>query len=195
MRRTAEQAQETRIALLNAGLITFKERGWKGATFQEIASRAGVTRGAIHHHFTNKRGLLTEALKWGWETYGNQVFSLMEGPDLHTQLTQFLLGYVRLLQEDETFIALASTTVLVTPQAFEQEQVESTGLDEWHERLSITIKAQLPAVHHAASKQIAGLIIVLIQGFTIAGVSRPQDLPKGAHLEPAIASLVTGLIP
>ena len=46
--------------------MVFEEKGWRGATFEAISERAGVTRGALHHHFGDKRALLREALSWGW---------------------------------------------------------------------------------------------------------------------------------
>ena len=73
MRRTAEDAAKTRVALLEAALIAFEEKGWRGATFEHIAERAGVTRGALHHHFRDKRTLLAEALEWGWSDYGQRL--------------------------------------------------------------------------------------------------------------------------
>ena len=78
MRRTAEDAARTRVALLEAALMAFEEKGWRGATFEHIAERAGVTRGALHHHFRDKRALLVEALEWGWSDYGRRLF---EGSD------------------------------------------------------------------------------------------------------------------
>ena len=74
MRRTAEDAARTRVALLEAALMSFEEKGWRGATFEHIAERAGVTRGALHHHFRDKRALLVEALEWGWSDYGRRLF-------------------------------------------------------------------------------------------------------------------------
>ena len=47
MRRTAEDAAKTRVALLKAALKSFEEKGWRGATFEYVAERAGVTRGAL----------------------------------------------------------------------------------------------------------------------------------------------------
>ena len=44
MRRTAEDAAKTRIALLEAALLSFEEKGWREATLKHIAERAGVTR-------------------------------------------------------------------------------------------------------------------------------------------------------
>ncbi len=59
MRRTAEAAEATRVALVEAGVVTFAEVGYHAARLDDVAERAGVTRGAVYHHFGDKQGLLT----------------------------------------------------------------------------------------------------------------------------------------
>lgn len=58
MRRTKEQAAETKAGILDAAETLFTERGYDEVSLEEIAVLAGVTRGAIHWHFSNKQGLL-----------------------------------------------------------------------------------------------------------------------------------------
>ena len=53
----AEHAQATRAALLAAGRELFAERGFAGVSAEEIVNRARVTRGALYHHFKDKKDL------------------------------------------------------------------------------------------------------------------------------------------
>jgi AcrR family transcriptional regulator len=50
-------AAATRAALLRVGRELFAERGYAGVGTEEIVARAGVTRGALDHHFADKRDL------------------------------------------------------------------------------------------------------------------------------------------
>jgi AcrR family transcriptional regulator len=57
-RRTqAERTQATRTALIVAARPLFAGRGYAGVGTEEIARAAGVTRGALYHHFEGKREL------------------------------------------------------------------------------------------------------------------------------------------
>ena len=56
-RKTKEEAQETRHAILDAAETVFQERGVSHTSLAEIAAAAGVTRGAIYWHFENKADL------------------------------------------------------------------------------------------------------------------------------------------
>jgi len=57
VRRTAEEAGETRAALVGAARALFTEKGFQDATLEDVAARAGVTKGAVYHHFRDKREL------------------------------------------------------------------------------------------------------------------------------------------
>lgn len=64
VRRTQEERSAgTRGALLDAAIDCILDLGWARTTTTEIASRAGVSRGAQLHHFPSKAELVTEAVE------------------------------------------------------------------------------------------------------------------------------------
>lgn len=192
MRRTAEEAALTREALLRAALMAFEEKGWRGATFEHVAERAGVTRGALHHHFRSKSALLSEALEWGWAEYGSRLF-VQDAPvlDAEAWLRALLTDFVALLRSDELFRALASTTVLVAPQSDGDTTSKHTALDGWREQIATVVASGDPALPGAT---VAGLVLVLLQGLTVTAVMRPDDLPQPENQDAAMSALVRGLL-
>ena len=57
VRRTKDEAQETRNAILDSAEHLFSERGVSRTSLEDIAHAAGVTRGAIYWHFKDKSDL------------------------------------------------------------------------------------------------------------------------------------------
>ncbi len=62
-----ERSAETRRRLLDATVACLYERGYAGTTTTEIATRAGVSRGAQLHHFPRKDELVVSALEHVFE--------------------------------------------------------------------------------------------------------------------------------
>jgi len=56
-RSQADRTAATRGALIEAGRALFAERGFASAGREDIVERAGVTRGAMYHHFSSKEAL------------------------------------------------------------------------------------------------------------------------------------------
>jgi AcrR family transcriptional regulator len=56
-RRNAERSDATRAELIAVGRRLFAERGYAGVATEELVRAAGVTRGALYHHFAGKEEL------------------------------------------------------------------------------------------------------------------------------------------
>lgn len=62
MRRSKEEALETRKAILRVALECFSTRGYALTTFNDIAARIHLTKGAVFWHFKSKEELLAELI-------------------------------------------------------------------------------------------------------------------------------------
>ncbi len=88
-RSQAERRAATRRALLDAGRELFAEHGFAGAGQEEIVERAGVTRGALAHHFATKQGLfraVVESVETELAGYIGAAAMLGDGPMEHLRL-------------------------------------------------------------------------------------------------------------
>lgn len=59
--RRQERSEETRVALLEATVQCLCEYGYAATTTSRVAAQAGLTRGAILHHFSTKVDLILAA--------------------------------------------------------------------------------------------------------------------------------------
>ncbi len=57
VRKTKEDAELTRQRIIDAARVVFLARGVSRSTLEHIATQAGVTRGAVYWHFSNKTDL------------------------------------------------------------------------------------------------------------------------------------------
>src|SRR3954447_17528881 len=57
-RPRSEMIAETRSKLIAAGRQAFGELGYANASMDDFTAAAGLTRGALYHHFGDKKGLL-----------------------------------------------------------------------------------------------------------------------------------------
>ena len=96
MKKTKEDAALTRKMLLDAALNVFSHKGYAQATLEEVAREAGVTRGAIYWHFSNKFEMFYAVLKELYRKAGERVTKIIDSDQrpvskLHQLMREFLL--------------------------------------------------------------------------------------------------------
>jgi AcrR family transcriptional regulator len=58
------KAAETRVRILDAAIDCLVEKGYARLSTNDVAQRAGVSRGAMHHHFANRMALVAAAIEY-----------------------------------------------------------------------------------------------------------------------------------
>lgn len=103
MRRTKEEAARTREAILEGALACFDRYGITSATVEQIARAAGVTRGAVYHHFAGKREILRairERVSLPFLDRADVTLLREDGSSPLGRIELFLLGIVDALEKD-----------------------------------------------------------------------------------------------
>lgn len=142
MRRTAEEAAQTKAALLEAALFQFAEHGVAATKLADVAQRAGLTRGAVYHHFTDKTALYAAVIANSWDSVTAPVWAVLDsdGP-VEDRLREFLVAWLRRLREDRHFRALLTITLNASygpdhPEGISDGRAsKSYGLADWLQRL------------------------------------------------------------
>lgn len=62
----AEAKERTRQQLLAAAASVFAQKGFAGASLEEIAEAAGYSTGAVYYNFAGKEELFLELIRSGW---------------------------------------------------------------------------------------------------------------------------------
>lgn len=77
----AAQGATTRDALLEAARELFGERGYPGTSIDEVVARAGVTKGAMYHHFHGKEDLFAAVYEQIQRQVSDRVVAKFLEPD------------------------------------------------------------------------------------------------------------------
>jgi AcrR family transcriptional regulator len=82
-RRTqAQRTSSMRMRLIGATIESLVERGYAHTTTVEVCRRAGVTRGALLHHFEDLSALFEASLEWLYDDMGRS--GAADAPDAAT---------------------------------------------------------------------------------------------------------------
>ncbi|MBN66594.1 MAG: TetR family transcriptional regulator [Rickettsiales bacterium] len=102
-RKTKEQAEATKGAILEAAAKVFVEKGVSKATLEEIAREASVTRGAIYWHFKNKADIFAALHEELFVSFSEMLFQGLEKNHPHPleQLETLCVDLIKDLEEDE----------------------------------------------------------------------------------------------
>ncbi|MDR3070075.1 MAG: TetR/AcrR family transcriptional regulator [Propionibacteriaceae bacterium] len=90
--------KETQTLIFHAAANLFAERGYDGVTVDEIAAKAGVSKGSIFYNFGSKEGMYESLLREGVTTLGEhtrQAAANLTGEEALRALTQTLLEHIR----------------------------------------------------------------------------------------------------
>ena len=103
---------ETRQGLLAAAYRVFGEKGYAHATVDDVAAAAGVSKGAVYHHFDSKEALFRALL----EDHGHELDAMTEVATHADSFAQLVRGVVRVwidhYRSDPLFVPLSLETRL-----------------------------------------------------------------------------------
>src|SRR5262245_57350074 len=89
----SKRTEATRKALITAGRDLFAERGYDDVGAEEIVRAAGLTRGALYHHFPSGKPALLEAIYERMEAESTErVAHVVLDSDMHSPLAAMKAG-------------------------------------------------------------------------------------------------------
>lgn len=119
-RSRAEMLDETRALLLAAGREFFGTRGYAATSMDDLTASAGLTRGALYHHFGGKSGLLDAVVEELDGELSAQLESIAaQTADPLAAVTARCVAYIELTQAPDVQQILFHDAPSVLPDAVE----------------------------------------------------------------------------
>ena len=176
-RRTAEQAEVTRAAILAAARKQFAEEGFH-ASLASIVAEAGVTKGALFHHFPNKLALFREVwtdLQQSMQEEANaEAARNMAVDDPYVQFLAGALVYLKWAAKPEYFkIVLYEGPVVLGVQGWYESNRE---LGQRSVRLAMEALAQQGKIDPRRVSAYSVLVQSALNGAGIALAERLDGL-------------------
>jgi AcrR family transcriptional regulator len=172
MKKTKEEAAHTHQVILDSALKVFSSKGYAAARLEDIASHAGVTRGAIYWHFKDKYELFFSLYKQLSEKIGKRTEEILASEK--TPLKKIH----RLMQE--TFVYMEENQEF---RSIEEISLYNAGIkEEWKEII---------AIHSKTFLFIKGTLIKLLEDGIAKGELKDSLDPEVTAL--AMMSYVCGV--
>ena len=93
----AEEDSSKRRQILDGARKVFMDLGFDGASMNEIARSAGVSKGTLYVYFADKNRLFEAIVEQEALEQGKVVFNFDPARDAETTLREFGRGYIELL--------------------------------------------------------------------------------------------------
>jgi len=183
--RVERQAQ-TRRHLLDAGAAVVAERGYHAASIEEIAARAGYTRGAFYSNFASKEELFAELLQERvYARYRRMAENQLEGGE-HPSAREVGERLARVqAHPDGRWMFVLWLELLA--QAGRAERFRALAVEFWRTNRAViarvveerfAARGQAPPV---APDRMASLLIALDVGLAIQHHVDPEAVPLDVY--------------
>jgi len=192
--RQTERSQDTRGRLIGVARALFAERGYAQVGTEEIVAQAEVTRGALYHHFADKRDLMRAA----YEQVEEEVVAAIgkavaeAGSEDPIEVMKIAVGafFDLALESERARIALVEAPVAL-------------GWDEWREidmryGLGLTcalLQAGIDAgrIAPVPVKPLGHMLVAALGEAGIMIATAPDPQRARADVEPGLMAMIDGL--
>jgi AcrR family transcriptional regulator len=181
--------RQTREHLLEAAARVLAERGYHGASLDEVAAAAGFTKGAVYSNFKNKEDLFIALLEWLHDREMAELRKTLAKSEIppESRLTDFVAlmrdqlvvsqtpGAWTALNLEFSLYAIRNEAVRVRLAEIERTLIESVAEIIQHER-------ERRGIHlDETSTEVARIIQALIRGLSIMRAIDPEALDESFY--------------
>ncbi len=190
--RRQEYSASTQRALVEVATELFTERGYAGASLDEIVAGARVTKGALYHHFSGKQALFESVFERVEDDATSAIRKAVRGAgNPWDKAIAGLRTFLEIVQQDEyrRIVIQEGPAVLGYERYREQEERSTFGIVQ-------DIVSSVLATYDLEPSMVETFSRVFFGAMSAAGaaVSSADDTKRAsAEVEAAIVFILTGL--
>ena len=186
--RRAQNRQDKQRRILRAAVQVFAEQGFGGATMDQIAQVAGLSKPTLYQYFSGKEALFVAMMKGSGDAM-LMTFENDTGADLVAQLYTFATRYAQTVMQPE-MLSIARL-IIGEAQRFPEvgkayqaagPDMVQAALTAFMERQGVTGRLRVPDPDLAA-QDFWGLIL---SGPRNQALHRPDDLPGDTQIRRSV---------
>lgn len=193
VRRTKADAQVTRTSILDAAELVFERQGVSRSSLQDIASAAGVTRGAVYWHFQDKADVfnaMMDRAKLPLEEAAQQLEACTALSPLE-RLRQMLGLKLKRLATDPQMQRVFTIATMKMEYVDELQAVQERYREAVSEHLATIARAlQRADIDPRHAVGVHALMLGLIHAWTMAPASFDIAADGGRAIDTHLAGLV-----
>lgn len=169
-------ASRSRDRLVEVLCSIVATQGLDAVTVREVATAAGVSIGAVQHHFRTKDEMLLAAFQHVVATTENRVAAVELGRDVRANLSDILCELLPLddarLREARVYVAFAARAATASDLAEVQHNLLAQITEELATAFGVAARNAGHTVSPAAARREAELLLAVTDGLTFDAVTR-----------------------
>ena len=187
-RSNRERTEATRLALIEAARRLFVEKGYAETATPDIVAEAGVTRGALYHHFEDKKALFRATLEREGQAVAEEIdkVSLPAGSPREALLLGASAYFDAMAELGRTRLLLLEAPAVLGCEG-------ASAIDRAYAEGTLAAGLSVLLGPQADAGKLAALTGLLSAAFDRAAIAIEAGAERAAY-EGAIADLLDGLV-
>jgi AcrR family transcriptional regulator len=188
----AERSEATRSTLVRVARQLFAERGYAAVGTEEIVERAGLTRGALYHHFDDKRDLFRAVYK---ETEEDVVDLIRQGTSRSTNANDLLVAGISVFLDACTDPALVQIGLLDGPSVLGWQECRDIAAASGLGLLTFALQSGMDAgvLRRTEVQPLAHLMLGALEEAAMLIANAEDRTAARSDMEKAVGALIAGM--
>lgn len=177
MPRSQEQYDEIRKQkkqlIMDTALELFAENGFHATSMNQVAKKAGVSKGLAYNYFESKQEILDEIIKTGFDSIYSHFDLNHDGILTRNEFEHFIRNSFKAIGQNRKFWKLYSAIIM-------QSGIAESMMEKYGDRSQIIMQMLNQFIKTIGSKDPEGDLLVissLVKGALLVVISAPDFFP------------------